>query len=57
MKCSKANQNHIIHIFAEQREAQKIEIYTIYMPSEVRQKFFWGTIFLKTHFEIIKFDI
>ena len=57
MKCSKAKQNHIMHISAEQSEAQKIYIQTIYMPSEARQKFFWATIFLKTHFAIIKFDI
>ena len=57
MKCSQAKQNHIVHIFAEQSEAQKIEIHTIHMPSAARQKFFLGTIFLKTHFAIIKFDI
>ena len=57
MKCSKAKQNHIIHIFAEQSEAQKIDAYTIYMPSEARPKIFLGTISLKNNFAIIKFDI
>ena len=32
MKCSKAKQNHIIHIFAEQSEAQKF----MYIPSICR---------------------
>ena len=57
MKCSKTKQNHIIHTFAEQSEAQRIDIYTTYMPSEARQIFFWGSISVKTHFAIIKSDI
>ena len=44
MKCSKAKQNHIMYIFAEQREAQKIDIYPIYMPSGARPNFF-GVLF------------
>ena len=44
MKCSKAKQNHIIHISAEQSEAKKIDIYTIDMPSGARREKFWVLI-------------
>ena len=57
MKCRKPEQNHIIHLFAEESEGQKIDIETIYMPSGAREKFLWVTFFLKTHFAIMKFDI
>ena len=57
MKCSKTKQNHTIHTFAEWSEAQRIYMYKTYMPSEARQKIFWGTISVKTSFAIIKSDI
>ena len=54
MKCSKVKENHIIHIFAEQKIA--IYIYNLYAERSEAKKF-WGIFSLKTHFVIIRFDI
>ena len=53
MKCSKAKQNHIIHTFAEQSEAHRIDIQQQLYAERSEAKFFFGTISLKTILQLL----